>query len=128
MHDDIVRFAAEFDPQPFHLDDAAARDTIYGGLIASGWHTAAMAMRMMCDAYLLRSASLGSPGLDSLKWLLPVRAGDTLSVRLSILEARPLESKPGVGLVKSRHEVLNQDRQVVMRMEGYGMFRRRPQA
>jgi acyl dehydratase len=125
-HEDIVRFAAEFDPQPFHLDDAAAAKTIYGGLIASGWHTAAMAMRMMCDEYLLRSASLGSPGLDSLKWLLPVRPGDTLSIRLSILESRPLDSKPGIGLLKSRHEVLNQDRQVVLRMEGYGMFRRRP--
>jgi acyl dehydratase len=127
-YEDIVRFAAEFDPQPFHLDDAAAAKTIYGGLIASGWHTAAMAMRMMCDEYLLRSASLGSPGLDSLKWLLPVRPGDTLSIRLSVLESRLLDSKPGVGLLKSRHEVLNQERQVVMRMEGYGMFRRRPAA
>ncbi|HMC16836.1 MAG TPA: MaoC family dehydratase [Albitalea sp.] len=125
-HDDIVRFASEFDPQPFHIDDAAGASSLYGGLIASGWHTAAIAMRMMCDAYLLRAASLGSPGLDSLKWLLPVRPGDTLSVRLTILETRPLESKPGVGLLKSRHEVLNQDRQIVMRMEGYGMFRRRP--
>jgi acyl dehydratase len=124
--DDIVRFAAEFDPQPFHLDETAAQNTLYGGLIASGWHTAAMAMRMMCDAYLLRSASLGSPGIDSLKWLHPVRPGDTLSMRLRVLEARPLESRPGVGLVKSRHEVLNQDQRVVMQMEGYGMFRRRP--
>src|SRR5881394_801828 len=107
-HDDIVRFASEFDPQPFHIDDAAAADSLFGGLIASGWHTAAIAMRMMCDEYLLRAASLGSPGLDSLKWLLPVRPGDTLSVRLSVLEARPLDSKPGIGLVKSRHEVLNQ--------------------
>ena len=127
-HDDIVRFASEFDPQPFHVDDNAAAHSLYGGLIASGWHTAAIAMRMMCDEYLLRAASLGSPGLDSLKWLLPVRPGDTLSVRLTILETRPLESKPGVGLLKSRHEVLNQDRQVVMRMEGYGMFRRRSAA
>jgi acyl dehydratase len=97
--EDIVRFAAEFDPQPFHVDDAAAAHSIYGGLIASGWHTAAIAMRMMCDEYLLRSASLGSPGLDSLKWLLPVRPGDTLSVRLSVLESRTLQSKPGVGLL-----------------------------
>jgi acyl dehydratase len=122
----IVRFAAEFDPQPFHLDETAAARTPYGGLIASGCHTAAMAMRMMCDAYLLRSASLGSPGLESVKWLLPVRPGDTLSMRLSVLEKRALESKPGIGLVKSRHEVLNQHGEVVMRMEGFGMFRRRP--
>jgi len=124
--EDIVRFATEFDPQPFHLDEAAAKQTFFGGLIASGWHTAAMAMRMMCDGYLSRSASLGSPGLDSLKWLLPVRPGDTLSVRLEVLETRPMESKPAIGLIKIRHEVLNQERQVVMRMEGYGMFRRRP--
>ena len=124
--EDIVRFAAEFDPQPFHLDEAAGKKTFFGGLVASGWHTAAMAMRIMCDGYLLRSASLGSPGLDSLKWLLPVRPGDTLSIRLVVLETRAMESKPGIGLVKIRHEVLNQDRQVVMLMEGYGMFRRRP--
>ena len=123
--DDIVRFASEFDPQPFHVDTDAARHTLYGGLIASGWHTASLAMRMMCDAYLLKSASLGSPGLDSLKWLQPVRPGDTLRVRMTVLETRPLQSKPGVGLVRSRHEVLNQQGQTVMQMEGFGMFRRR---
>lgn len=124
--EDIVRFASEFDPQPFHLDEAAAGRTMFGGLIASGWHTAAMAMRMMCDAYLLKSASLGSPGIEQLKWLRPVRPGDTLRVRLTILETRPMQSKPDVGLLKSRHEVVNQDGEVVMQMEGYGMMRRRP--
>jgi acyl dehydratase len=123
--EDIVRFASEFDPQSFHVDDAAAAKTMFGGLIASGWHTAAMAMRMMCDEYLLRSASLGSPGIEQLKWLLPVRPGDTLSIRLTVLESRPMQSKPKVGLVKSRHEVLNQTGQVVMQMEGYGMFGRK---
>jgi acyl dehydratase len=126
--EDIVRFASEFDPQPFHLDEDAARQTMFGGLIASGWHTAAMAMRMMCDAYLLRSASLGSPGIEQLKWLLPVRPDDTLHMRLTVLESRPMQSKPGVGLIRSRHEVLNQHGQTVMQMEGYGMFRRRPAA
>lgn len=124
--DDIVRFASEFDPQPFHLDDARAQQSMFRGLVASGWHTAAMAMRMMCDEYLLRSTSMGSPGIEQLKWLLPVRPDDVLRVRLTVLEARPLQSKPGVGLVKSRHEVLNQEDQVVMQMEGYGMFGRRP--
>jgi len=124
--EDIVRFASEFDPQPFHVDDDAAAKTMFGGVIASGWHTASMAMRMMCDAYLLKSSSLGSPGLDSLQWLTPVRPGDTLRLRLTVLEARPLKSKPGVGLIKSRHEMLNQHDEVVMRMEGYGMFGRRP--
>jgi acyl dehydratase len=123
--DDIVRFAAEFDPQPFHLDEAAGAKSLFGGLSASGWHSVAMAMRMMCDAYLLRSASLGSPGVEQIKWLKPVRPGDTLRVRLTVLESRPLRSKPGVGLLKSRHEMLNQHDEVVMQMEGYGMFRRR---
>jgi len=121
----IVGFASQFDPQPFHLDEAAAEATMFGGLIASGWHTAATAMRMMCDAYLLRSASLGSPGLDELKWLQPVRPGDTLGVRLTVLDVRPMQSKPRVGLVQNRWEVLNQRAEVVMRMEGWGMFRRR---
>src|SRR5687767_1681526 len=128
MREDIVRFAAEFDPQPFHVDDEAAARTMFGGLIASGWHTAAMAMRMMCDAYLLKSASLGSPGIEQLKWLLPVRPGATLRMRLTVLESRPMQSKPGVGLIRSRHEVLNQHGQAVMQMEGYGMFRRRSPA
>ncbi len=126
--EDIIDFASRFDPQPFHLDDAAARDTPYGGLIASGWHTAAMAMRMMCDEYLLDSASLGSPGLDSLRWLAPVRPGDTLGVRLTVLAARVMQSRPEAGLVESRWEVMNQDGTVVLDMRGWGMFRRRPTA
>ena len=126
--EDVLRFASEFDPQPFHIDEAAAAQTLFGGLIASGWHTAAMAMRMMCDGYLLRSASLGSPGIEQLKWLKPVRPGDVLSLRQTVLEARPMQSKPGIGLVRSRHEVLNQDRETVMQFEGWGMFRRRPPA
>jgi acyl dehydratase len=124
--EDIVRFASEFDPQRFHVDEAAAAKTMFGGLIASGWHTASMAMRMICDAYLLRSSSLGSPGIEQLKWLKPVRPGDTLHMRLTVLESRPMQSRPDVGLVKSRHEVLNQHGEVVMQMEGHGMFGRRP--
>lgn len=124
--EDIVRFAAQFDPQPFHLDPGAAERSIFGGLVASGWHTAGLAMRMMCDAYLLRSSSMGSPGVEQLQWLLPVRPGDTLRVRMTVLESRALKSRPGVGLVKSRHEVLNQHGEVVMQMEAFGMFGRRP--
>ena len=125
--DDIVRFAAEFDPQRFHLDEDAARDSLFGGLVASGWHTASMSMRMMWEGYLHRAESLGSPGIESLKWLLPVRPGDTLRMRLTVLESRPLKSRPGIGLVKSRHQVLNERDEVVMEMDGYGMFGRRPQ-
>ena len=124
--EDILRFAAEFDPQPFHLDEAAAERSLFKGLSASGWHTCAMTMRMICDDHLLEAASLGSPGIDSLRWTKPVYPGDTLSVRLEVLEARPMGSRPEVGLLRQRWQVLNQDREVVMTMEGWGMIRRRP--
>jgi len=122
----VLAFASAFDPQPFHLDDAAAEASLFGRLSASGWHTCAMTMRMMCDDYLLDSASLGSPGVDSLRWLKPVYPGDTLRVRLTVLEARPMASRPSVGLVRSRWEVMNQASDIVLSMEGWGMFRRRP--
>ena len=120
-----IAFASQFDPQPFHLDEEAARASLFGALSASGWHTCAMAMRMMCDDYLLESSSLGSPGLDQVRWLKPVFPGDTLSVRLTVLEARPMGSRPHVGLVQSQWEVMNQDRVVVLSMTGWGMFGRR---
>ena len=123
--EEIMRFARDFDPQPFHIDEEAARHSMFGGIIASGWHTCGLAMRMMCDAYLLESASLGSPGVENIRWLKPVRPGDTLHVRCVVLEARPMESKPHIGLVRNRWEVLNQHNEEVMQMEGYGMFRRR---
>jgi len=123
----IVEFARRYDPQPFHIDEQAAQHTMFGGLIASGWMTASLSMRLMCDAYLLASASLGSPGLDKLQWLKPVRPGDVLQVRTTVLETRVMESKPQVGLAKSRMETLNQRGEVVLLMEGWGMYRRRPQ-
>ena len=122
---EVIEFAHKFDPQMFHLSRKRAERTIFKGLIASGWHTAAMAMRMMCDDYLLESSSLGSPGIDNLRWLKPVFPGDTLSVRLTVLEARPMASRPHVGLVQSQWEVMNQDRVVVLSMTGWGMFGRR---
>ena len=121
----VLEFAARFDPQPFHLDDAAAARSLFGRLAASGWHTAAMAMRMMCDGYLLQAASLGSPGVEKLQWPVPVYPGDVLTMRSTVLESRPLASRPEVGIVKNRSEVLNQHGQVVLRMEGAGFFRRR---
>ena len=123
-----VAFAQQFDPQPFHVDDAAAADSLFGRLSASGWHTCAMAMRMMCDSYLLDTASLGSPGIDNLRWLKPVFPGDTLSGRLTVLESRPMSSRPAVGLARSRWEVINQHGEPVLTMEGWGMFRRRTPA
>jgi acyl dehydratase len=122
----IIAFAREFDPQPFHVDEEAGKRSLFGGLCASGWHTVSMTMRMMCDEYLLESASLGSPGLENLKWTRPVYPGDTLRVRLQVLEARPMASKPHVGLVRSRWEVMNQRSETVLTMEGWGMFARRP--
>ena len=121
-----IAFAREFDPQPFHLDDEAARGSLFGALCASGWHTCAMAMRMMCDAYLLETASLGSPGVDELRWLKPVFPGDTLRGRVEILEARPMASRPGVGLVRSSWQLSNQHGEAVLSMKGWGMYRRRP--
>jgi acyl dehydratase len=123
--EDVVAFAGRFDPQPFHLDDEAARGSLFGGLCASGWHTCAMAMRLMCDAYLLDAASLGSPGIDSLRWLKPVFPGDTLSGHMEVLQSRPMASRPMVGLVQSRWVVRNQQKDTVLTMEGWGMFRRR---
>src|SRR5262249_27238976 len=114
----IIGFAREFDPQPFHVDEEASRNSLFGSLCASGWHTCALAMRMMCDDYLLESASMGSPRLENIKWLKPVFPDDTLRVRLHVVEARPMASKPRIGLVRSRWEVLNQRGEAVMTMEG----------
>jgi len=98
---------------------------VLGGLSASGWHTCAMVMRMMCDDYLLNSTSQGSPGIDNLRWLRPVRPGDTLRVRMTVLEARESKSRPQIGLIRSSWAVFNQHGEQVLSMEGWGMFGRR---
>ena len=123
--EEIVEFARRYDPQSFHTEPEAAKESIYGGLIASGWHTCAMMIRLLCDSLLLRAASLGSPGIDNIRWLRPVRPGDTLRARMEVVSARPSQSKPDRGLVMSLWEVRNQDDQLVMTMEGVGMYRRR---
>ena len=122
----ILAFAREFDPQPFHADEAAAQRTIWGGLIASGWHTGSMLMRLFYDGFLKDTVSLGSPGIDELKWLKPVRPGDTLSGRLTILETVLSRSKPDRGIVRSLMEVANQHGEVVMTTRGVNFFARRP--
>ena len=119
--EEIIEFAKRYDPQVFHTDPVAARDSIYGGLVASGWHTAAMAMRLIVENYLSGVASVGSPGVDEVRWLKPVRPGDKLSVRVTVLEARRSESKPDRGIVRSLVEVLNQDMAVVMSFKGVTM-------
>jgi acyl dehydratase len=122
---EMLAFAKAYDPQPFHIDEQAARQSMYGGLIASGWHTVALVMRMTVDSYLNASASLGSPGVDNVRWLKPVRPGDTIRATRTVLETRPSGSRPDMGLVKTRWEVFNQSNELVMSMEGYGMFERR---
>ena len=122
----VLEFARAYDPQPFHLDDAAAAASLFGRLAASGWHTCAIVMRMLCDEYLLEAASLGSPGIDQIRWLAPVFPGDTLRMRLTVLEARPLASRPQVGMVRNGYEVFNQDGTTVLTMQGVGFFGRRP--
>ncbi|HEX4329372.1 MAG TPA: MaoC family dehydratase [Burkholderiales bacterium] len=123
--DEIITFAKQFDPQPFHVDPEAAKGSIFGGLIASGWHTCGIAMRLMCDAYLNETASLGSPGLEEIRWLKPVRPGDTLRGTRTIEESRPT-SKPDRGLVLTRWDMYNQKDEHVLMMRGYGLFGRRP--
>jgi acyl dehydratase len=123
---EIVDFAKQFDPQPFHLDPAAAAQTPFGGLIASGWHTCAVGMRLMVESYIGRTVSLGSPGIDNVRWLKPVRAGDTLVYARTVIESRASTSRQGVGLVKHRWEAINQAGETVLTMEGWGMYGRKP--
>ena len=114
---EIIEFALRFDPQDMHLDpDAAARGP-FGGLIASGWHTAAMMMRLFCNHFLSKAASLASPGIDELRWLRPVRPGDVLRIRVSVLEATRSRSRPDRGMVRTLVEVLNQNSEVVMSLK-----------
>jgi acyl dehydratase len=123
--DEILEFGRRYDPQPFHADAEAARHTQFGGLIASGWQTAGLMMRLVVDHYLSHVASLASPGIDELRWTQPVRPGDTLSVRATVLETRPSSSKPDRGLVRTLFEVLNQRGEVVMSVKAMNMLKRR---
>jgi len=120
---EIKAFAGEFDPQPFHLDEAAGARSVAGALSASGWHTTAICMRMMYDGYVGKSASMGSPGVDEVKWLQPVFAGDVLSVRRTTLEARISSSRPKMGIIRSHWEVMNQAGEVKLEMTGYGLIK-----
>lgn len=112
--EEIIAFAAEFDPQPMHLDEEAGRGTLLGGIAASGWHSCAIVMRMLCDWFLLDAASWGSPGVEEVRWLKPVRPGDSLTLRRTVVETRQSRSRPEAGFVKFRFELLNQTGEVVM--------------
>jgi acyl dehydratase len=124
--EEIISFAKEYDPQPFHIDKAAAEKSMFGGIIASGWQTCGIMMRMLVDGYLREAASLGSPGVDEIRWLKPVRPGDTLSVSITTVESRPSSSKPDRGVVVNTWQATNQRGEVVATIKGMGMFLRRP--
>jgi acyl dehydratase len=123
---EIIEFATRFDPQPFHIDHAAAAESIFGGIIASGWHTCSMMMRLAVDGYLHQTASLGSPGVDEVRWLKPVRAGDVLTMRSTVLDAIPSTSRPDRGVIYSLWEAFNQHGELVTTVKGRGMMLRRP--
>jgi acyl dehydratase len=124
--EEVIAFASRYDPQPFHLDDEAAAQTYFGRLSASGWHTCAMTMRMLVDNIQKeKSAGLGSPGLDELRWLKPVYPGDTLRVEVEVLEVRPSQSRPDMGSTRNQVTVFNQHDERVMTMKSIGLVRRR---
>lgn len=116
--EEVIAFAAEFDPQPFHLNEEAGKASILGGLAASGWHTCAMLMRMMTDTYLSNSDSQGLAGIEYVKWLKPVLAGDTLSAITTILEKRISHSQPNLGIIRLNHKVTNQHEILVCEIQG----------
>jgi acyl dehydratase len=124
--EEIIAFAREFDPQYFHLDAEAAKHSMFGGLVASGWHTGSMAMRLMVDSFTGDSATIGSPGFDDLKWRKPVRPGDTIRVRSTVLDKTPSQRRPDIGSVRFGTEVLNQQGEVVMSLVSIALYRRRP--
>jgi len=123
--EEIIAFATQFDPQPFHLDDAAGEASVFGGLCASGWHTCSMAMRLMVTNFLQQTSSLGSPGLESIQWKKPVYPNDTLRLQTTVLETKPMGRRPDVGMSRYLCELFNQHGDMVLHMVGWGMFRRR---
>ncbi|HVG63129.1 MAG TPA: MaoC family dehydratase [Hyalangium sp.] len=126
QREEIIAFARQFDPQPFHIDEEAGRRSMFGSIIASGWHTASICHRLLVDSLLSKSVSLGSPGLDELRWLLPVRPEDVLSARVEVLSLAPSRSKPDRGSIKFRLEVRNQKGEIVMTELATALFSRRP--
>ncbi len=124
--EEILGFARQYDPQPFHTNKEAAAKSIYGGLISSGWMTCSIMMRLLVLSTTGKSASMGSPGVDEIRWLKPVYAGDTLTVVLKVLDSRPSQSKPDRGVVHTQWEATNQRGELVCTVKGMGMYGRRP--
>ena len=124
--DEIVRFASEFDPQPFHIDDAAAAETHFGEVVASGWHSGSIAMRMVVDKVLLDSACMGSPGMERVRWLKPLRPGTCVTTRFSVLEAEPSRTRPDRGRLKVVFELSDDKDELLMDSVAIVLFGRRP--
>ncbi len=123
--EEIVAFAAEYDPQPMHLDELAARDTPIGGLIASGWHSCCILMRMLSDALLHDASFMGAPGIEEVKWLAPLRPGEQVNLRATVLESRSSRSRPEMGFVKLRFELVGASDKPVVSLLVSPMFGRR---
>lgn len=124
--EEIIAFATQFDPQDFHVDETSEKPSQFGGIIASGWHICAMTMRMICDGFLLRAAGMASPGVENVRWRIPVRPGDRIRVHARVIESRPSSTRPEVGITRWRWEVMNQRNECVTEIESTAMFRRRP--
>jgi acyl dehydratase len=123
--EEIVAFAAEFDPQPMHLDEAAASATLLGGLAGSGWHSCALMMRMMADGFLLESSSMGAPGVEEVNWLTPLRPGSHVRLRVTTLESRSSKSRPEMGLTRIRYDLIDAADTVITTMTSTMMLVRR---
>ncbi len=123
---EMVEFARQYDPQPFHVDEEAAKQTIYGGLIGSGFQTMVVTFQLTLAANIWNEASMGSPGIDELRWLRPVRPGDTLNVKAEVIGSEPSKSRPGIGRTRIRYDTYNQDGDIVMTYSGIHILRRQP--
>lgn len=126
--EEIVEFAKRYDPQPFHVDRQAAAESIYGGLIASGWMTGSIMMRLLVEHFISPLSSMGSPGADEVRWTRPVRPGDRLKLRVTVIETRRSQSKPDRGIVQVQEEAINQDGETVMSIRGMGLYKCRETA
>lgn len=124
--EEIIAFARQYDPQPFHISPEQAKHSFYGGLIASGWHTVSLLMRLMVDVLINDTISLGSPGVDEVRWLKPVRPNDTLHASLTIVDAVPSKRRAELGILTSSSEVFNQSGELVLTLKGVHFFGRRP--
>ena len=124
--EEILDFAHKYDPQPFHIDEEAAKKSIYGGIIASGWHTASILMRLMVDNMTNQRAGLGSPGFDDLRWVRPLRPGDTLHYESIVVETHQSKSRPEMGIVKADIKLFNQNDELVLSLKSTGMVKTRP--